>query len=101
MIVKMSFPMDAMIHDSESLLTLPVLENFDLKKFICCYVYQISIMFEECGMSVEETRGDDEMLSKYTCGKLKQGETLSELLADALLILDLQKTRRFPPSGVQ
>ena len=34
------------------------------------------------------------MLSKFTCRKLKQGEELSELLANAMLILKLQRTRR-------
>jgi len=38
----------------------------------------------------------DEMFSKFTCGKLKQEEKLSELIANASLTFNLQRIRRFP-----
>jgi hypothetical protein len=84
-----------MIHDSKSLLTLRVVEYFDPTKFISCYVYQASIMLA-VDMSVEGTDGVGEMLSKFTCGKLKQREKLRELLSNALSIFTCTGQDTFP-----
>jgi hypothetical protein len=47
-------------------------------------------------MSVSGTHGDGKMLSKFTCGKPKQREKLSECFTNALSILTCRGQDTFP-----
>jgi len=107
MIVKMSLPAGATTHYfqnvtpsgrydswlSKSLLTLRVLENFDLKQCICSYVYQTSITSEAARYHCGRNTAMMKCFQNLRAENWSKEKNLSELLANALLILNLQRTR--------